>query len=149
MTVKGLGSYHALLILVMMPVLFTVFAAGCTARDPAAIAIEVAEKWASENIDTVSKDLTAGVVKDNLLLKTVAAAAVEKEINQRIAWKYSTPEEIGTDLYGVVATAYSDVEIPVMGTYRISLNYNLEIDTANKQVLSAAADISSLSFKKQ
>ena len=41
---------------------------GCSARDPSTLALEIADEWATENIDKISKDLTASIVNDNPLL---------------------------------------------------------------------------------
>lgn len=122
---------------------------GCGQGDPSAIAADVAKKWTAENIDRISKDLTGMIVKDNPLLKTIAASTLEGEISKMINWSYSAPEERAPGLYSVITTAYSDVEFPVMGTYRVSLSYDLTIDTEAKQVQKATPDINSFSFVKQ
>jgi len=49
----------------------------------------------------------------------------------------------------VIATAYSEIEMPLLGIHGVSVNYNLEIDTEQKQVLSADIDASSFALRKQ
>ena len=148
MFLSGSWCFLKRLTVALLFLLSVLLVLGCSARDPSTLALEIADEWATENIDKISKDLTASIVNDNPLLKTVAAAAVEKEISKRVSWEYSRPVEVGPDLYEVVATAYSDIELPVMGLYRISLCYYLTIDIEQRRVLDASADMQSFTFRK-
>ena len=49
----------------------------------------------------------------------------------------------------VVATAYAVIELPLPGDYRISVNYNLEIETKNKKVMNSTIDTGSFAMQKQ
>ena len=53
------------------------------------------------------------------------------------------------DRYEVTATAYTDTELSLLGTYEISLDYDLTIDTGNRQVLNADVDVSSFRLTEQ
>ena len=126
-----------------------VLVTGCSPRDPASIALKVAQEWAADNIDEVAGNVADLVAKDNPIVQAAATMAIEQEINERIAWEFSNPQKVGEELYGVVATAYTIINVPVLGDYRISVDYNLEIDTKEKQVIAADMDASSFSFVKQ
>ncbi|HEX75748.1 MAG TPA: hypothetical protein G4O12_04105 [Dehalococcoidia bacterium] len=121
----------------------------CAQKDPAVIASEVAEGWVVNNVDSVSKSIAGLVVNESPLFEKVVAMTIEKEISQRIAWEYSKPQKIAEDRYEVVTTAYTGIALPLLGNYKVSVNYNLIIDTKNKQVLDADIDVSSFALSKQ
>lgn len=135
---------RALLIIIMMAVL-----SNCSPVDPAQIASEVAREWTSNNIDTVSKGIAGQVVSNNPLLEATVAVVISNEIKQGIDWEYSHPNKLDQNRYGVVATAFTLIEIPLLGNYRASLNYNLEIDTKEKRVIKADIDAGSFTMTKQ
>ncbi len=122
---------------------------GCTSQDPAAIALKVAQEWSANNVDEVAGSIVDLVVEDNPIVKAAAAMAIEKEITKRIAWEFSNPQQIGEERYGVVATAYTMITVPVLGDYKVSVDYNLEIDTKEKQVIAADMDAGTFSLDKQ
>jgi hypothetical protein len=113
---------------------------GCAKKDPAVIAAEVAREWASGNIDNVSKNIAEQVASDSPIFKTIVAKTIEKDINSKLNWKYSEPRKIGEDRYEVVATAYTDIDLAIMGMYTASIDYDLTIDTKNKKVITADMD---------
>ena len=121
----------------------------CAPKDQANIASKLAQDWASNNVDSVSKSIASLVVNNNPLLQTVIGTAITKEINQRIAWEYSHPRKLAEERYEVIATAYAVIELPLLGSYKISVNYNLEIDTKNKKIISSNIDAGSFAMKKQ
>lgn len=121
----------------------------CSPKDPPEIAREVARGWTENNIESISKSISAQVADNNPLVATAIAAAISNEIKQRISWQYSQPEKLSEDRYGVIAKASVPLEIPLLGNYHISLNYNLVIDTSNKQVLNATMDTGSFAMTKQ
>ena len=121
----------------------------CAPKDPAVIASKVAEEWTSNNVDGVSRSIANLVTNSNPLVETAIAMAIEKEINQRIAWEYSHPQKLAEERYEVITTAYTEIELPLLGSYRVSLNYNLEIDTKHKQVIDAKMDVSSFAMRRQ
>ena len=112
----------------------------CTPKDPAVIATQVAEEWSADHIKNVSKSIVDLISGDNPLVEMAVAMAIEKQINQKIAWKYSEPRKSGEDQYEVIATAYSSIDMALFGNYEISLNYDLKIDTKQKQVITADMD---------
>ncbi|RPJ63130.1 MAG: hypothetical protein EHM12_03055 [Dehalococcoidia bacterium] len=120
----------------------------CSPVDPAEIASKIAREWTANNIDVVSKGIAGQVVSNNPLLETTVAVVISNEIKQRIVWEYSHPNKLDENRYGVVATASTPVEIPLLGNYKASLNYNLEIDTKEKRVRNADIDASSFAMTK-
>jgi len=120
----------------------------CAPKDPAVIASEVAEEWTSTNVDSVSKNIANLVANDNPLVEKAIALSIANKINDRISWEYSPPQKLAEEQYAVVATAYSEIELPLLGNYRVSVNYNLEIDTKLKQVMAANMDASSFAIRK-
>ena len=122
---------------------------GCTPKAPAVIATQVAKEWSADNVKDVSKNIVDLISGDNPLVEMAVAMAIENQINQKIAWEYSEPRKLGEDQYEVIATAYTSIDVPLFGSYKISLNYDLKIDTQHKQVISADTDISSFVFSKQ
>lgn len=122
---------------------------GCAGKDPSVIAGEVAREWAADNIDSVSKSIAGLIANDSPLFKTVIAKTIEKDINERIAWKFSEPRKVAEDRYEVVATAYADIDLSIMGMYTVSVDYNLTIDTENKQIVTADMDPGSFALTKQ
>ena len=121
----------------------------CAPKDPADIARKVAEEWASNNVDDVSRSVAGLIVDSSPLFEKAVAMAIEKAINQRIAWEYSHPKKLAEERYEVVTTAYAEIEFPLLGSYRVSVNYDLEIDTRQKQVISADMDVGSFALRKQ
>ena len=122
---------------------------GCSQKDPAIIATEVAKEWASQNIDTVSKSIAGLIVSESPLFTKIVATTIENKINQNISWEFSEPQKMAEDRYEVTATAYTDTELSLLGTYEISLDYDLTIDTGNRQVLNADVDVSSFRLTEQ
>lgn len=122
---------------------------GCAARDPSDITLKVAKNWTANNVNIVSKNIAGLVAGSNPLIEAAVTAAVSQQINKSISWEYSTPQKIEDNLYGIIATAYSEIELPLLGNYKISVNYNLQIDTEEKQVSSATIDPGSFTLKKK
>lgn len=120
----------------------------CAPKDPADIASKVAKEWTSNNVNDVSRGMASLIANSNPLVETAIAMGIGKEINQRIAWEYSQPQKLAEERYQVVTTAYTELELPLLGSYKISVNYNLEVDTKNKQVIGANMDVSSFAMKK-
>jgi hypothetical protein len=122
---------------------------GCAGKDPSVIAVEVSREWAANNVDSVSKSIASLIAKDSPIFKTIVAKTIEKDINDRLAWKFSEPRKVTEDLYEVVATAYTEIDLSILGTYLASIDYNLTIDTKNKVVITADIDPSSFSLTRQ
>ena len=141
---KFIHIVQALLIVTVICIFF-----GCSPRDPAEIASEVAREWTSNNIDVVSKGIAGQVVGNNPLLETTIAVAISNEIKQRITWEYSQPNKLDKYKYVVITTASTQIEIPLLGNYKVSLNYNLKIDTENKHILAADMDARSFAMTEQ
>jgi hypothetical protein len=121
----------------------------CAPKDPAEIANKLAQEWASNNVDSVSSSIANLVANNNPLVEKAITMVIAKEINQRIAWEYSQPQKLAEQQYKVVATASSAIELPLLGSYKVSVNYNLEIDIKQKQVTSANIDAGSFAMRKQ
>lgn len=120
----------------------------CAPKNPATIASRVAEDWASSNVDGVSKSIAGLIANNNPLIEMAVSKTISQQINQRIAWEYSLPEKLAEERYKVVATAYSVIELPLLGNYRVSVNHNLEIDTRQKKVIDAEMDAGSFAIRE-
>jgi len=121
----------------------------CTPEEPAEIASTLAKEWTLKNVDSVSRSIAGLVANSNPLIETAITMVIAKEINQRITWQYSQPEKLAEERYRVVITASSKMEIPLLGSYKVSVNYNLEIDTRSRQVTSANIDAGSFAMGRQ
>lgn len=142
--IKFNQASHILLFIILTNVL-----SSCAPSEPAGIAANLAKEWTTNNIDSVSKGIAAQVVRNNPLLEATISAVISNEIKYRITWGYSKPRKTDGDRYEVITTAAIPVEIPVLGSYKISVNYNLQIDTKAKRVLSADMDAGSFAMTKQ
>ncbi len=139
---KMMKNKKALSIIILLLVItgITIVLPGCAKKDPAVIAAEVAREWASGNIGNVSKNIAEQVASDSPIFKTIVAKTIEKDINAKLNWKYSQPRKVAEDRYEVVATAYTDIDLSLMGMYTASIDYDLTIDTKNKEVITADMD---------
>ncbi|MBN1374855.1 MAG: hypothetical protein JXA01_01730 [Dehalococcoidia bacterium] len=88
-------------------------------------------------------------MSNNPLMETAITTVITNEINQRIAWEYAAPQKLAEDTYGVVTTAYTEIDLSLLGKYKVSVDYNLSIDTREKQVLSADMDAGSFTVTRQ
>ena len=122
-------------------------------KDREAISTEVATEWVQGNIGTVSEVVVelltvAPALRDTVGkmpgAETLLAGLVADQINDNIAWSYSTPAPEGQALYGVTATAALEIEIdlPIVGTwpYAVTLPFHLLIDTDAEKVQEWTAD---------
>ena len=112
----------------------------CAPKDPADIASKLAQDWASSNINSISRSIAGLVSKNNPLIETAVTMAIDNQINKKIVWVYSEPQKLAEGHYSVMATAYSPIELHLLGNYRISINYKLEIDTKLEKVIAANID---------
>lgn len=142
--IKFIQTGHTLLFITLISVLFS-----CAPSDPAEIAANLAREWTANNIDSVSKGIAAQVVSNNPLLEATISAAISNEIKQRITWEYAKPQKLNEVMYGVITTASIPIEVPLLGNYKISVNYNLKINTSEKSVISADMDAGSFAMTKQ
>ena len=120
---------------------------GC-GEDPVVVAQEVARDWTNTSVSEISEDIGAFSTGNIPLLKDVAASIVEGAIRDDLTWSYGKPQRLSDDIYLVVATASSDFDIFLIGSYTVSMDYRLEIDTKYKKVLDAPFDIDSFSISK-
>jgi len=134
-------------VLILASLVFKCF--GCAPEDPSVIAGKVAKEWANNNVDSVSESIIDLVAQGNPVAQMAMSVTVKNEIKRRIVWEYSTPVKLGEERYKVIATAYTVIDLPVLGSYKASLNYNLEIDTEHRQVISADMNPSSFALSKQ
>jgi hypothetical protein len=81
------------------------------------------------------------------LFEKIVAMAIEKQIKDRLSWEFSTPRKISEGRYEVIATAYTSIDMAIMGTQKVSVDHILTIDTENELVLNAELDPGSFSFK--
>lgn len=136
-------------IILLIVIVTVIMLPGCAGKDPSVIASEVAREWAADNVDSVSKNIASLIAKDSPIFKTIVAKTIEKDINDRLAWKFSEPRKTAEDRYEVVATAYTEIDLSIVGTYLASIDYDLTIDTKNKIVITADMEPSSFSLTRQ
>ena len=113
----------------------------CNGEDRSDTASRVARDWSMSNVAGVAQILGELVTEDVPVLQglaaSLAAAAMEDQINERLNWTYSKPEEIDTTTYRVTATASSEIGVNLLlitRTYRISADVVLVVDTDAKEV---------------
>jgi hypothetical protein len=136
------------IIISLIVITAVIMLSGCAGKDPSVIAVEVSREWAADNVDSVSKSIAGLVANNSPLFKTIVAKTIEKNINDRLAWKFSDPRKVAEDRYEVVATAYTDIDLSIVGSYTTSIDYNLTIDTKNKEVVTADMDPGSFTMTK-
>ena len=142
----------AVLMALMLAVTVTgVYCVGGPDREE--IATEVATEWVQGNVDTVSDVVVelltvAPALRDTLgripSAEALLAGLVADQIQDNIAWSYSTPTLEKRALYRVTATAALEIEIdlPIVGAwpYAVTLPFHLLIDTDAEKVQEWTAD---------
>lgn len=117
--------------------------------DPVKIATSVAKEWTAKNMDSISQQIADAAITDNALLAKVAAALIKQQIKNHTEWTYSTPAKISDNVYKVIPHAVSNFSITLVGSFTIAVDFQLTIDTAQKQVTNSSIDIGSLSVTKK
>jgi hypothetical protein len=144
---------HGRIIIRITRIIFTIIVISvlccCAPKDPAEIASKLAQEWTSNNVGSVSNNIVSLLVNNNPPVEKAITMVIADEINNRITWECSQPQKLDEERYNVVATISSLIELPVLGSYKLSVNYNLDIDTKQKKVTNAAIDASSFAMRKQ
>ena len=149
MRTKGFAVVMALVLAV------TVAGVSCGGGpDREAISTEVAAAWAHDSIDTVSEVVVELLILSPALsdtlgklpgAETLLARIVADQINDKVAWSYSTPIPDRQAVYRVTATAALEIEIdlPIIGEwpYAVTLPIHLLIDTDGRTVEEWAVDL--------
>lgn len=122
--------------------------AGCQNQDDdKAVAVDVASAWVDSSIDEVSSAIAELVIRERPAAATLAAGAISGLIRERLSWDYSEPVRLREGRYRVTATAVADitVQIPplVNANYMVTMPFNLDVDTDNKEVVSWLPDLNS------
>ena len=128
-----------LLVIVLSPVTLN-----CSG--PSSIARDVAEEWThdEDNVVSISEELA------NLVLENIAGVApvqklnIKNQIGGKLFWQYSKASELAANSYTIIATANVQIlNIPLVGIFNISADYQLTIDTAARVVSDWEIDESS------
>jgi hypothetical protein len=118
----------------------------CGSESSEEVATKVAQDWTSSNVSQVASLLGELVTGDTLILRNLAAAIINDQINENITWTYSNPAKVSEDRYRVVATASSQISINLLllqRDYRLSGNFFLTVNTDKKQLQDWELDIGS------
>ena len=124
----------------------------CGGKSSEEVATQVAQDWTSSNVSQVASLLGELVTGDIPILRNLAAAIINDQINENITGTYSNPGKVGEDRYDVVATASSQISVNLLllqRVYRLSGNFVLIVDTEKKQVQDWELDIGSFRITEQ
>ena len=124
---------------VLLMIMTLVIIAACgSPQNPEDIATKAGQEWVESNTDRAAEEVVRLIIGNQFIVTELAAEALEQKVSNSMAWTYSSPRHIESDMYELVATASVDavVPIPIVGdkTYAASLPFNLAIDTGNGSV---------------
>lgn len=134
--------------------LFVPLISGCetNTKNEKTIALQVAEDWTDESMETVADviaDLVTGLVPGVGAIPGVSgvmSSVIEGQISENISWTYSTPEKKGEGIYEIIAKSTVNIDLPDIGTYEISVDFPLTIDTESAEVTDWTVDTESFDF---
>jgi hypothetical protein len=116
------------------------------------IALQVAKDWTGESISNIAEDIADAVTLGIPVLSNLAKPLIEEQIRANVHWSYSTPVKRADSRYDVVSTASVPIviDIPFISTtYDVSVDYDLDIDTKERQVVDSQLNLSSLSVRER
>ena len=115
---------------------------------PGSAAINVAKGWTGDeaNLVSMSSDLADLVIENIPGVNPVQKMNIKNQIAGKLSWHYSAAE-LDANSYSVIAAAtVTTLNIPLVGIYDFSVDYQLTIDTAGKEVSSSTIDESSFDY---
>lgn len=119
-----------LFVIVFSPVALSCSSLGSTAKG-------VAKEWTgdADNVVFISNDLAELVIENIPGVNPVQQLNLKNQIAGKLFWNYSEATELAENSYSVTATAaVSILNIPLVGIFGISADYQLTIDTAEQEV---------------
>ena len=116
-------------------------------------ALEVARNWVDSNTDAAAEEIVKLVLGEVPIVSALAGNVIADEINRRIAWSYSEPQNQSGSLYRVSATASVEpkFDVPLLGskTYEIKLPFDLRIDVSSGEVTRWSPDLTGASVTEK
>jgi len=101
-------------------------------------AMNVAREWTRSSIDSVSRILGVAATEETPILQNVASSLIRNQIQQRIEWTFSDPENLTGVRYRVIATGSAPLEVGLLShkwRSTASANFELMIDASEKRIL--------------
>lgn len=102
--------------------------------DPLEIARTVAKQWVGGNAATIANEITAVAGGRVPLESPVLRDKIAEQIRQHSAWTFNEPVKITEDTYRVQATAQISLQIINVGSFDLTVPYQLTIDTSRRAV---------------
>ena len=127
----------------------TLITVSCSSS-PKSIALDVAEEWTSD-VDTIasmSNDITELFLENITGVDEWHTPNIKNQIGGKTSWNYSEASKLADNSYSVIATSTATINVPITGVYRISADYQLTIDTAEREVTNWDLDASSFAYTK-
>ena len=125
---------------------------GCAGQSQEDIAVEVAEKWTDDSIESVADSVVQVLVGEFPIVSRLAGDILADQVKERVSWSYRGIGSEGDDTYRVVATASVNLSLslPFIGDreYSVSLPIDLWVDTENRSVNRWVPNISSASVRE-
>ena len=136
-----------ILVFLVVGVCLVTFLTGCGGEDPVAVASRVAQDWTEQSVSEISEDIGEMVTLNIPVLRSIASSVIESSVRDALDWRLSTPSKIAENRYKVFATVTAQFSVILLGTYTISADYELYIDTKNERVIDATLDLGSFDFQ--
>lgn len=129
--------------LILLTILILVIPAttGCTTDNKVK---DIAERWVEDEIYSVSSQIADWLVDDSPVFQGIAASVISDLIRDNIRWEFSRPKKMDASTYQLIATGRSTVNIPLIGEYTISADFELLIDMNQERVVDSTFDITSV-----
>ena len=142
--------------LALLTLTVSIILAGCGGGESKEeIASRVAREWLKTNVQELVDEVVDLVIGEVPVVSQLASGILSGQILEKldnIAWQYSAPMRRSEDRYQVVATASAEIEIelPLIGTrvYKVSLPFNLDVDTEDESVVSWLPDVTAASVEE-
>lgn len=119
---------------------------GCQRTNHAEIATRIAEDWTSESVAYVSEEMALLIISDIPLVTDAFTSLIEGQITEHVAWSYSQPSKLSDNRYKVIPTAMSTIDVPMIGSYSVSADFLLTVDTEQEKVVNWGIDTNSFEF---
>ena len=98
----------------------------------------VAQAWTASTTEAVVSAIVDLVIGNVPVAPGFASDKITEQVNKRLAWDYSDPQESSGNIYRVTATASTEVsiEVPLLGskTYQAVLPFDLQVDVEAESV---------------
>ena len=150
---KGLMSTHRFRFILASLLVSVSFISAACGEDHEQVALDVAEGWSVDALDSAAAEIGAAVTGNIPVLSGLAGGVVREQLEEGISWSFSTPAKAGDTRYTVRATASSSVtiSIPILAdqVYEVRAPFNLEIDTDAGKVSRWTIDLPSLSVSRR